>query len=303
MITVDNLTKSYGSIKALKGVSFDIVAGGIVGILGPNGAGKTTTLNLIAGVLEANSGAISLKNSPMYPDNNRLKNSIGYLAEDNPLYDHMLVQEMLMFKAEMHGMTKSDFNTRINTLVDVLGIRDIYYRPIDTLSKGLRQRVGLAQALIHNPDILILDEPTEGLDPNQRQEIRSLITSLSNDHTVLMSSHVMQEIEALCDRVIIINEGEVVASGSVGEITQMKEGTTILQVTIEGDVSLFVKGLVNQFTVSQKGNEVTLSIASDRLDDAYKMIADNTDSSKYVTTMQTKGMNLEEAFRKLTRKE
>lgn len=223
MIEVKNITKSYGNIKALNGVSFRVETGEIVGLLGPNGAGKTTTLNIITGVLLPDQGEVTVEDRSMGSYPREIKQMIGYLPEENPLYDNMLVEEAMRFAAELKGLTPVQFGDQIGRIVRSTGIKEIYYRPISTLSKGLRQRVGLAQALIGDPKVLVLDEPTEGLDPNQRQEIRNLITSLGKDRTIILSTHVMQEVEAICERVVIVNKGELVTSSTVAAITQLKE--------------------------------------------------------------------------------
>lgn len=302
MIEVKNLKKSYGTVKAVEDVSFKINTGEIVGILGPNGAGKTTTLNMITGVLLPDSGEVLIEDHDLRKDTRRLKSHIGYLAEDNPLYRDMLVEELLSFTSQMRGITKNDFAASIDKIVNVTGIKEIYYRPIASLSKGLRQRVGMAQALLGDPKILILDEPTEGLDPNQRQEIRKLITTLGKDHTVLLSTHVMQEVEALCERVIILHRGKVVASGSVAEITQVQEGMLSVELSVGGDKTVVANALREKFEVSDVADKTySVSFESDRQDEFYKLIAQATDESSYLTSLKTKQTNLEDVFSSLTK--
>lgn len=209
-VSISNLSKSYGNQEVLKNISFEIGEGEVVGFLGPNGAGKTTTMKTLAGVLTYDSG--SVKVCGLEVRNNPLKTNalIGYLPEHNPLYAEMYVKEYLQFVAESHGKGKEKVQL-VEEVIDKVGLRAEFRKKIGQLSKGYRQRVGLAQALIPNPKLLILDEPTTGLDPNQLEEIRNLIRELGKDRTVLLSTHIMQEIKAICNRVLIINKGEIVA--------------------------------------------------------------------------------------------
>lgn len=212
-ISISNLTKKYGKQTVLKNISFEIGEGEIVGFLGPNGAGKTTTLKILAGALSYSTG--SAKICGLEVSENQLKTSslVGYLPEQNPQYNDMYVKEYLLFVAETYGL-KKEKELRVNKLIDKVGLRPEFHKKIGQLSKGYRQRVGLAQALIPNPKVLILDEPTTGLDPNQLEEIRSLIREIGKDKTVLLSTHIMQEIKAICNRVIVINKGEIAADYS-----------------------------------------------------------------------------------------
>lgn len=212
-ISIANLTKKYGEQTVLNNINFEIGEGEVVGFLGPNGAGKTTTMKILAGALSYNTGSAKICNIEV--SENQLKTSamIGYLPEQNPLYMDMYVKEYLLFVAETYHIGKGK-EQRVNELIDIVGLRPEFHKKIGQLSKGYRQRVGLAQALIPNPKVLILDEPTTGLDPNQLEEIRSLIREIGKDKTVLLSTHIMQEIKAICNRVIVINKGEIVADYS-----------------------------------------------------------------------------------------
>jgi ABC-2 type transport system ATP-binding protein len=209
-ICISNLSKKYGKQTVLNNINFEIGEGEIVGFLGPNGAGKTTTMKILVGALAYEKGSVKICGLEM--NQNQLKTSalVGYLPEQNPQYMDMYVKEYLLFVAEMYKLGKNK-DQLVNELIDKVGLRSEYYKKIGQLSKGYRQRVGLAQALIPNPKVLILDEPTTGLDPNQLEEIRSLIRELGKEKTVLLSTHIMQEIKAICNRVIIINKGEIVA--------------------------------------------------------------------------------------------
>ncbi len=209
-ISITNLSKSYGEQKVLNNINFEINEGEIVGFLGPNGAGKTTSMKIIAGSLAYATGSVKVCGMEVRENNLRTNALIGYLPEQNPLYPEMYVKEYLYFVAQAHGINK-DIDQLIDNLIDKVGLRPEYYKKIGQLSKGYRQRVGLAQALIPNPKVLILDEPTTGLDPNQLEDIRKLIRELGKDRTVILSTHIMQEIKAICNRVLIINKGEIVA--------------------------------------------------------------------------------------------
>ncbi len=306
MIEVKNLKKSYGNIKAVNGVSFTVNSGHVVGLLGPNGAGKTTTLNLITGVLLPDEGEIIIDDTPLATNLHALQKNIGYLAENNPLYNYMLVSELLEFTARLKGIERSAYYRELPKIVRATGIKDIFYREISTLSKGLRQRVGVAQALLGSPKILILDEPTEGLDPNQRQEIRDLIVDMAKERTVLMSTHVMQEVEAICEEVIILNHGEVVASGRVDEITQAKEGRVSIEMLFNKDAKALADKLKERFKDSIevtdiKHNSFVADIVSDKKDDLFKAVSSLTNEDVYLTNMQVSQLELEEVFSKLTK--
>ncbi len=212
MVQFENVTKDYGDIRALKDISFTIPAGGIVGLLGPNGAGKTTTMRIMTGFLEPTSGSVTIAGAPFTPDSVALKRLIGYLPESAPSYGDMLAWDYLAWEARLHGM---DPATRVPEVIYEAGLESHAHKPIRELSKGFRQRVGLAHTLIHDPDILILDEPTSGLDPNQIIEVRALIRRIARTKTVILSTHIMQEVEALCRRVIVIHDGTIRYDGSI----------------------------------------------------------------------------------------
>ena len=209
-ISISNLSKNYGTQTVLNNIGFEIGEGEVVGFLGPNGAGKTTTMKILAGSLSYNTGSVKVCGLEVKINTLKTNALIGYLPEQNPLYPEMYVKEYLLFVAETHGIDKGK-EKLVDELIDKVGLRPEFQKKIGQLSKGYRQRVGLAQALIPNPKVLILDEPTTGLDPNQLEEIRSLIRELGKDRTVLLSTHIMQEIKAICNRVLIINQGEIVA--------------------------------------------------------------------------------------------
>ena len=215
-VETKNITKLFGKQKALDSVSFSIKKGELVGFLGPNGAGKSTMMKIITGFLPFDSGEVFINNQKISSNNIEIRKTIGYLPEQNPLYTDLYIKEFLEITAGFYHLKNK--KQRVAEMIELTGLGDEQHKKIRALSKGYRQRVGLAQALIHDPSILILDEPTTGLDPNQLEEIRELIRQVGKEKTVMLSSHIMQEVEAVCNRVIIINKGEIVADGGIAEV-------------------------------------------------------------------------------------
>jgi ABC-2 type transport system ATP-binding protein len=232
-IVVENLTKIYGLQKAVDDISFRVETGEVLGFLGPNGAGKSTTMKAITTYLSPSSGIIRLGNFNIYDHPEEIRRSIGYLPENNPLYHDMPVIDYLAFVAKLQGIPQNKIRERILEMVKVCGLEGEKHKKIAELSKGYRQRVGLAQALIHDPQVLILDEPTTGLDPNQIVEIRELIRKIGREKTVILSSHILAEVEATCDRIMIINKGKIVADGTADTLRKHAGGKEIVHVTIE----------------------------------------------------------------------
>lgn len=232
-IQVENLTKTYGLQKAVDNISFEINTGEIVGFLGPNAAGKTTTMRMITCYMAPTSGTIRLDGYTTAKNPEEIKRKIGYLPENNPLYLDMAIIDYLRFAAAIQGVERSSIPDRIKRMVDICNLSPEIHKKIGALSKGFRQRVGLAQAMIHDPEVLILDEPTSGLDPNQIVEIRNLIKELGKEKTVVLSSHILSEVEATCDRILIINRGRIVADGSAATLRQQAQGKEALTVQIE----------------------------------------------------------------------
>ncbi len=228
LVSLTDVVKTFGETVAVDSATFSIDRGEVVGFLGPNGAGKTTTMRLLTQYLEPDGGTISIDGLSIEDHPVELRRRIGYLPETNPLYRDMLAGEYITFMGRLRGMSAAEIRARTDDVVAQTGIEAVYYRPINQLSKGYRQRVGLAQAILSQPEILILDEPTEGLDPNQRVEIRSLIRDVGTDRTVLLSTHVMQEVRKTCSRVVIINEGRIVADGSVDELVAGQGGARVM---------------------------------------------------------------------------
>jgi ABC-2 type transport system ATP-binding protein len=299
-ISISNLTKNYGEQIVLNNISFEIGTGEVVGFLGPNGAGKTTTMKILAGALSYKTG--SAKICGMEVNANQLKTSslVGYLPEQNPLYTQMYVKEYLLFVAETYKLGK-DKENRVNELIDLVGLRPEFTKKIGQLSKGFRQRVGLAQALIPNPKVLILDEPTTGLDPNQLEEIRSLIREIGKERTVLLSTHIMQEIKAICNRVIVINKGEIVADyPDISKIKHFDENSFHIEVEFANAVlAEELEKLDNIDNVKSISNNYFTIIASndvrgDIFDFAVK-------SNNKILTIKEIERSMEEVFRSLTK--
>ena len=233
MIKIKNLTKKYGSIYAVRDLTFEVNKGEIIGFLGPNGAGKSTTMNILTGYIPSTSGEVTVGGYNIMDDPMEVKKRVGYLPEIPPLYLEMRVIEYLNFVADLKRVKKKDRKDQINSIMQRLKIDDVKNRKIQNLSKGYKQRVGLAQALIGNPEVLILDEPTVGLDPRQIIEIRELIKSLGDDHTIILSSHILSEVSAVCSRVIIINKGEILAVDTPSNLANRLDNKKRLQVKVE----------------------------------------------------------------------
>ncbi len=235
-LSVSHLTKVFGQQRAVDDITFSIEKGEIVGFLGPNGAGKSTTMKMATGYLPATAGSIQVNGLDVATHSIQVRKMMGYLPEHNPLYQDMYVHEYLHFIGKVFEIPGSKLKSRVAEIIELCGLTPEQNKKIEALSKGYRQRVGLAQALIHNPEVLILDEPTTGLDPNQILEIRKLINQISSDKTVIFSTHIMQEVQAICDRVIVINKGEIVADDSVNNLLAA-QGQSDVVVEFEGEVN------------------------------------------------------------------
>lgn len=235
MISVRNLTKRYARHAAVRDISFEVEAGEIVGFLGPNGAGKTTTLRMLTGYLPPTSGTAVVAGHDIFRESIQARRKIGYMPENVPLYDDMRVKEYLKFRAQLKGLSGSHGRSRVGDVIETCGLKSVKRKMIKTLSKGYRQRVGLADALVHDPELLILDEPTNGLDPNQIRHIRTLIKRLAETHTVLISTHILPEVEMTCNRVIIIDGGRIKATDTPANLTQQMRTAGRIQVEIKSD--------------------------------------------------------------------
>jgi len=234
MIHIENLSKNYQDLCAVDRISFDIKKGEVLGLLGPNGAGKTTTLRMLTCFLKPTSGNIRIKNLTIKNDDLAIKKMMGYLPESAPLYKDMFVYDYLNYMANIRGVDHESRLSHIKELVQLCGLSGVMHKPIDELSKGYKQRVGLAHAMMNDPEILVLDEPTSGLDPNQIVEIREIIRQIGKKKTIILSTHILSEAEATCDRIVIINRGKIVADGSTESLKREAGRDTILQISLEG---------------------------------------------------------------------
>ena len=305
-ITVGNLVKLYGAQRAVNDISFQLKSGEVLGFLGPNGAGKSTTMKMITGYLAPNSGDVKVNGKSIFDDLEGYKSQIGYLPENNPLYTDMYIVDFLSWAAQMQGVAKSAVSDRINTMIGYCGLEREKYKKIGELSKGYRQRVGLAQAMIHDPEVLIMDEPTTGLDPNQIVEIRDLIKNLGQKKTILLSTHILSEVEATCDRIIIINQGNIVADSVASLLKQKLQGREILFVQIEApvDVTIVAQEISGIDTVENTrviDTNGRLQIESKADASSRKAIYNKcVQKGWYLTEMKIEETRLEDVFRKLT---
>jgi ABC-2 type transport system ATP-binding protein len=298
-ISIKNLTKKYGEQTVLNNITFEIGEGEVVGFLGPNGAGKTTTMKILAGALSYTKGVVKICGVEVSENPILTKSFVGYLPEQNPLYQDMYVKEYLLFVAETYGLGKEK-HERVNELIDRVGLRPEFQKKIGQLSKGFRQRVGLAQALIPNPKVLILDEPTTGLDPNQLEEIRALIREIGKDKTVLLSTHIMQEIKAICNRVIVINNGDIVADYSdLSKLKVFDENSCHLEVEFANDVKMdLLEKLENVTNIKQTATNHFIVIASCDIRSSLFDFAVETNNK--ILMIKTLERSMEEVFKSLT---
>ncbi len=306
LLTLNDVSKSFGPVTAVDGASFSVDRGQVVGFLGPNGAGKSTTMRMINQLFEPDAGDILFDGEPLAEVARDAKRRIGYLPENNPLYGDMLTSEYLNFIADLRDIHGVDRAQAIDSAVDSTGIAEVYYRQVGELSKGYKQRVGLAQAILHRPDLLILDEPTEGLDPNQRIEIRHLIGDLGKDHTVILSTHVLPEVQHTCTRLLIINEGKIAADGPVDELVAQASGAVRIAVEVVGtgvvDVVRGVQGVrqVDE-TADERTGRLLLNVTADSSSDVRPAIFDLAKSNNWTLyELHQETRSLEDLFRELT---
>lgn len=304
-IIVKNLTKKYGEQRAVDDISFEVKTGEVVGFLGPNGAGKSTTMKMITCYMAPTQGEISVDNLLVDQNPDDIKKKIGYLPENNPLYMEMPIIDYLRFCAQIQGVPKEKIGGRIKEMVDVCGLEKERHKRINQLSKGYRQRVGLAQAMIHDPEVLILDEPTTGLDPNQIVEIRNLIKELGKAKTVILSSHILSEVEATCDRILIIKSGRIVADGSSDNLRLQAKGQELLTVQIEAQAADVKKAILGLASVEKvlpvNGRPGFFQVQSKPDNSSRKAIFDLCVSKKwYLLEMTGTETSLEDIFRQLT---
>ena len=308
MIKVENLSKNYGSVKAVKSISFELNDGQVVGFLGANGAGKSTTLKIMTGYISPSSGNVFYGEKNIQDDTSEIQKDIGYLPELNPLYSEMIVHDYLKFISEVRGISENDFKNAFQKVVEECSLNAVAHRTIANCSKGYKQRIGLAAALIHDPKILILDEPVTGLDPNQIVEIRQLIKKLGKEKIVLMSSHILQEIQATVDRIIIINEGSIVADGSSEELlSDSAKGKADLKLEVSNadendirDMKATIPSIdIKNISIEDSFTRINIEFPSngDPREDIFKYAVDK---NWVILEMVTSKQNLEDIFRKLT---
>jgi len=301
-IIVKNLTKFYGPQKAVNDISFEIPKGQIVGFLGPNGAGKSTTMKIVTCFIPQSSGSVEVCGLDVAEHAQKVKQKVGYLPEHNPLYTDMYVKEYLMFLARLHKIDNK--KERIEEMVKAVGLTKEQHKKIGALSKGYRQRVGLAQAMIHDPEVLILDEPTSGLDPNQLVEIRQLIREIGKEKTVMLSTHIMQEVEAVCDRIIIINDGEIVADDKTDQMQSYISESQIIRVEFDQEISRSKLNNIDGVHGVKKVTETIFLFESKSKDDLRPAISKFAqDQGLLILTIQKEEESLEAVFKKLTQKE
>jgi len=310
MIEVENLSKRYGPTLAVSAVSFNVQKGEVLGFLGPNGAGKTTTMRVITGFLPPTEGKVRVAGYDVAEEPLQAKKRTGYLPETPPVYPDMTVAEYLAFVARIKGVPRREIRSRLDSIIERCAVGDVRNRQTGKLSKGYRQRVGLAQALIHNPDVLVLDEPTAGLDPKQIIETRELIKGLAGQHTVILSTHILPEVSKTCQRVVVINAGQIVAVGTPDELTRRLQGFETVMVTVEGPAAEIIGkfqqvGGVNWVEPRESHNgRVTLEVHSEKEKDVRAELARATVESGWkLYELKTSGLSLEDIFLKLTTKD
>jgi ABC-2 type transport system ATP-binding protein len=310
MIEVNNLSKRFGRHQAVKDISFNVKSGNIVGFLGPNGAGKTTTLRMLTGYLPATSGSARVAGHDIFRESLQARKKIGYMPENVPLYDEMRVREYLRYRAELKGLRGTTARQHVGEAMDLCGLTHVRRKMIKTLSKGYRQRVGLADALVHKPELLILDEPTNGLDPNQIRSIRNLIKQLGESHTIIISTHILHEVEMTCNHVIIVDEGKIKATGSPTELIDQMRAAGKITVEIHADAETTAAAMGRLDHVKKVIQEDTddewsrFSVYVDSGTDTRERIANL--ASQYgwpVRTLHRHSATLEDVFVELTRKD
>lgn len=313
-VEVSNLTRRYGAFTALDGISFQVRAGEIVGFLGPNGAGKTTTMKILTCFLAPDGGSAKVAGFDVEDESLEVRERVGYLPETVPLYEDMLVYDYLEFVAKMRKVPGAQVHARIRETATVCGLAHMINRPIRELSKGYRQRVGLSQALIHKPEVVILDEPTSGLDPNQLVEIRDLIKEIGREKTILFSTHILQEVAAVCDRILVIHKGRLVADGTVAELEEQVRGGELYILTLRSPKGRGVGDIESQFkalqgarearVVSRGDEEWTLELRADSGTDLREEIVRCAQRENLMLLeSRRQELTLEEIFRALTGEE
>lgn len=307
MITVENLVKKFGLRTAVDDISFQVEKGGVLGFLGPNGAGKTTTIRMLAGYLPPTSGKIDINGIDVVADPVRAQKQMGYMPEHTPLYDEMTVRDFLRFLAEVRGFSGKERNQRVDGILEACMLRGVQHQIIDTLSKGYRRRTSLAQALLHDPEVLLLDEPTEGLDPNQKQVVRDMIVSMAQDKIILLSTHVLEEVDALCSRIMVISEGRLKADGRPADLKKRSRDYNVLTVELLAPAAeataafQAIPDVAEVQTVAVEGPKSTLRlIPRDKQALAVHAIEVAAHNKWMVTEIHTEPGRLDDVFRQIT---
>jgi ABC-2 type transport system ATP-binding protein len=313
MIHVENLTKNFREVCAVDQISFDVHKGEIVGLLGPNGAGKTTTLRMLTGFLKPTSGTVRVKDYSIDEDALQIKKLLGYLPESAPLYHDMLVYDYLNYVANIRELEGKEKHARIRHLADLCGVNEVMHQPISELSKGYKQRVGLAHAMMNDPEILVLDEPTSGLDPNQIVEIREIMRQIGKEKTVILSTHILSEAEATCDRVVIINGGRIVADSSTETLKQTASGEYFINLALQNAQLASVKDqlhslegvkniVLTHVDQGEGGDTLNLRLTCQALTDLRGKVYEKVKETDWVLLeLQRETKTLENVFRELTR--
>ncbi len=304
MIEVSSLTKKYGEIHAIEALSFSVKKGEVVGFLGPNGAGKSTTMKIITGYMAPTSGYARVSGYDVFEDPLEVKKRIGYLPETPPLYNDMYVQDYLRYVAQLKGVEKSKLTSSVDMALEKTNLTEVRHRLIQNLSKGFRQRVGIAQALVSDPEVLILDEPTVGLDPKQVSEIRDLIKELRGKHTIILSTHILPEVQAVCERIIIINKGKIVAEDSLQNLSALKSGAQKINLRIKNpqdDLVRVLSGLKGVMKVYSGATRNNWTLDTEKQDEVIESIAKEVMIRGYgLLEISSAKADLEDVFLKLT---
>lgn len=312
MIELKNITKYYGDFPAVTNISFKIEKGEIVGLLGPNGAGKSTTMKMITGFMPPTSGELSVGGNDIVSQSIEARRRIGYLPETVPLYTDMTVYSYIEYMGLLRGLNKKNIKSKVDNVIEICKLEDYRNSLISKLSKGFRQRVGISQAIIHEPEVLVLDEPTIGIDPNQVVETRQLIKNLSGEHTLILSSHILPEVSSICERVLIIHEGEIAASDTIENLSSLMSGKNKIEADIIGSPQAIVTELekINgvksvQFSINKSSNEFsTFSIESEINSDIRSEISKIIINNDWgLIRLQSMGMSLEDIFLQITTSE
>lgn len=311
MIEVEHLTKSYGSGRAVNDISFTVNRGEILGFLGPNGAGKTTTMRILTGYLPATSGTARIAGFDVFEQSMEVRKRIGYLPEQPPLYPEMSVADYLTFVARIKGVEADRVNSRVQEAMRLTNVEDRRDMLIRKLSRGYKQRVGIAQAIVHNPDVVILDEPTVGLDPNQIGEVRKLIKSLAGEHTIILSTHILPEVEVTCDRVVIINKGQIVAEGAPQSLSSQRSGGQRIHLEVKGSDAELRAALepvpgVSHIEIEpvESTDRLSVTLENDSGEDLrHRLAADLIGRGFELYELRAVNLSLEDIFRQLTTEE